>query len=1052
MKYRIEFLDKKLSGPLTSDEVINLIQEKNLSGEEKIQEYPIGSWGLLKIHHLYEKKEATFIRKLSDFGLGNEASKTPDIPKAPIEKKIEKNFPSEFPVKSEADVEVDTTDEEEEPFHDKTVVKNINQIMSDFDPDTTRIRPDTLKHLEKLRKEKEQKEKEEKLRKEREVKEEKKIDYNHESTQVINLKDLKNDLKKELKISEKELAEEKKLLDQEKKDLALRKKTNKKEDHEEDSKEDHKKKKRKKLIIYIALILVVWVVLFPEEEKVVKDKIVVLRPVIQFPIEYEQANKKKSDELTRKGIQLLSDHTYLNLLKASKVLTKAAERNIDNKLALKKLFLANAMLLDESQSIFKEANTTFKIYKIIPPDKIDPNNQNLIGLYSDVDKVKGMVYFYKNIGKYGAALNILDRFSKTKTKPSLEVYALWLDLLMKEGMIDRARKKYEVLAKAVNANYTKDYLSPQIFVSLINYNEIQSDLVKANDWANKGIKLFPESVSLLLEKVNLYLGSRDTKGMAKYLTMIEKLGAENKPAYYAKYLEYSGLYFILKTDYKKAIPLFKQALAINESDELRAKLASLKPTGNDSEADKLINESKAIHEYFKAREKLRVNKWRKALAHVTKAVDLNPKYIPALILFSKLQMRSGFYEQAISDLQDAMKENSQSHELYFALLEVYIKLYKFNEATALVNLISSSPAKHDSRFPSILSRLYAQKGDRLSAANWLVNALNRNPLNDKDYYELAQLYMKSNKFNEARRFLTKSIELNPFNIKYRAAYAQYLYDSNGTDVAIGYLLDLMKDENFKNDKAYLIGEIGIYYYRAGKIEDFKETRAMLEKMDFPKKNLYEYVIRTSLIDGEFEETIKNGRALLEIEPGDIETRMLLGKTYFNKERYELALREFKEVKKMMKSYPKLKYFIAKAYLSIGNRKKAYEMAQEEVNTNPHLEDGYILMADIETGDEDWLNAERNYRRALQIKGDSLQAIMGLAYISYKKNKQDSALALYRKAKNIDPTNAEVHRMLGQIYRLLGQGQKAIQNYKIYLKSVPHSKYKQDIESYIKIME
>ena len=1047
-QYIIKFLSGELSQPLDDEGVKLIIQQKALSGSEDIKNHPDGEWEKLREHSLYKsfikqpEQEATFIRKLSDFGDIHEATKfLNEVDEDEYDPDKTEVFPAEFTV-SVPKPEVVVPKSPPKPpknIAEDEATRVVADIDENIEHEATRVRPDTIKYLEKLKREEASKKREEELKKkELENKVEEKIDYNHEKTQVLSLDVLKNDLG-EAEKAERDLAEiQKQKLERERKALHKNKQSVINEDLDEKS---AKEKKRKKLIYTVVIIAFLVVLLFPDEGDVEDNKVVTLSPVIQFPIEYEKPNPKKANELFRKGVADLNKYKYIFNVRASKTLKQAVEWDISNKAALNKLFLANAMILDESQSKFKDANTTFKIFKIIPGTP-----------YTDIDRVKGLAYFYKSIEKMGAGLNVLEKFSRTQNNPSFEVYALWLDLLIENAQLSKAREVYEQLEKAVSATKSPEYFTPMIFHSLANYQIVQSQLEKANEWLNQGIKIFPDSVRLLLDKVKVYMLSQDTSGMRKYLIQVDKLSSGNKSEYYAEFLKYTGFFKIFKGDTNAAAALFQQSLQIRESSELRAKLASLKPSGENKVADELIKQSAAIAEYNKAKNALDQDKWREALTYITKAVDLYPEYVPARILFSKLQMRNGFYEQAIKDLQEAINVNTRSPELYFALLEVYIKLYKFNEAKSLVNMLSNSDMRSHPELPSLLSKMYLRMGDKLSGANWLVQSLNKNPLNDKDYYELAKVYMKANRFEEARKFLNRAIELEPFNVKYRAAYAQYLYDSKGPEVAVGYLLDLMKDENFENEKAYLVGEMGIYYYRAGKIENFQDTRNRLEQMDYPRKNLYEYVIRTSLIDGDYENLVINAKALLEIEPGDIETRMLLGRIYFEQEKYELALREFKNVKDMMKSYPRLKYYIAKAHLSIGDRDKAYEMAKEEVKSNPHLADGYILIGDIGILNEKWVESERNYRKALQIEGNSFDAVMGLAYINFKKNKQDSALTLYKKAQQLDPSNPEVYRMLGEIYRLLGQGRKAIENYRIYLKRVPESKYKAGIDNYIKIMQ
>lgn len=1040
-QYRIKFKNQTLSDPLDREGIQYAIEKYRLLGDEKIQIYPDGEWEELKGHKVFQDQQATFMRKLSDFDLTAEDDLPEEESEAEAEEKGEKSSFEDFPVPSPEEYEASKEKEREEreerereeslSDQDKTVIREVKKPSILSVDDKTIIRPDTLKYLEKLKREEEQKIKEESLRKKREVQ----VDYNKESTQVLDLSKLKKELTQEIEKTEKEFHQ----IEKEKKEREAKKSKEKRETSNEEVKTE--KKSKKKILYLLVVLAIAYVLFFPEEKPVENKEVKLLYPDIQFPIEYEKPNVQKSKNLFLDALDEINKHSYFGNLKASKILTKSVEWNLANTDSLTKLFLINSMLLSESQKVFREANTTFKIHQIIPGS-----------VYSSIDHVKGMAYFYRSIGKSSAALYALEKYARADKNTSLEIYALWLELLLDKGLLGEARDKYETLKNALASEETAKHASPDIYHALIRYLEVQSFIKEANNWANKGVASYPKSVRLLLDKIRLYMRNEDKGGMRRYLMQVRAESSGMRPSFHAEFLEYMGVYQVLNKKFEDAAKLFSESLKIKESVTLRSRIATLDPSGEFKVVDNLIKESKAIDQYNKGKEFLNTDDWRNALKYVTRSVDIDPHFIPAHILFSRLQVRSGFYEQAIFDLQKSIKKNGKSKDLYFALLEIYIDIFKVREAQDLVSVISSAGMDSDPRFPSLMAKLYGKMGDELSSANWYVNALNKNPLNDRDYFELAKLYMKNNRFNEARGFLERAIELEPFEVKYRAAYARYLYDVKGTDVAIGYLLDLMKDEKFFSQKAYLTGEIGIYYYRSGKIENFEDIQKKLVEMDYPKKNLYEYVIKTSMIDNRYDDVIKNAIQLLEIEPGDIKTRMFLGKIYFEQERFTKALEQFREVRDMMSSYPRLKYYIAKAYLSIGDRNKAYEMAQEEVQTNPHLADGYILTGDIAILKEKWLEGERNYRKALRIKGDSVDAVKGLAYINYKKNKLDSALALYRKAQELDPSNAENYRMLGEIYRLLGQGQKAVDHYEVYLKKVPNSKHQEGIRSYIKIME
>jgi len=90
-----------------------------------------------------------------------------------------------------------------------------------------------------------------------------------------------------------------------------------------------------------------------------------------------------------------------------------------------------------------------------------------------------------------------------------------------------------------------------------------------------------------------------------------------------------------------------------------------------------------------------------------------------------------------------------------------------------------------------------------------------------------------------------------------------------------------------------------------------------------------------------------------------------------------------------------------------------------------------------------------------VNARSYGALRGLADITYKRGQMDMALDLYKRAiselkgTGDDPT---VHRKLGDVYRVMGQGSLAIESYQIYLKLVPDASDKAEVEQHIRVLE
>ena len=109
----------------------------------------------------------------------------------------------------------------------------------------------------------------------------------------------------------------------------------------------------------------------------------------------------------------------------------------------------------------------------------------------------------------------------------------------------------------------------------------------------------------------------------------------------------------------------------------------------------------------------------------------------------------------------------------------------------------------------------------------------------------------------------------------------------------------------------------------------------------------------------------------------------------------------------------------------------------------------FLLGNILKTEGDYFKAEDNYKLAQKLLPNSSEAIAGMAYINFKKHQLEAAIDLYNKAIDLDTSNPELRRELADVYRQNGQNIDAMTQYKIYLELEPDSKYKLQIDTYIR---
>lgn len=1062
-KYRLRLANGRVIGPLKLEQFSELFSKKRIKGNEDCQLYPTGDW--LKISDFpeiiesmntkvssEENTEATFIKKLSDLkkevdsedGVEDEAQENIEYPqKFEFEKKTAFTQIPEVEETEiiEEDSSPQTVEDSEEIDSKGELTETIVEEKSPSAPssDKTIVTLDTKKYLEELKKqEAENKIKEEEERERLKQEEEAKVDLDNDSTQFINLADLKDSVQEDLKKSEKELKLEEKEFQKEmiaeQKRIEKAKALREQEEEDEDEDEyDESGAKKKKLIIVVAALAILYVLLFPDEGKKKPKKIVPVPPTISFPQSFDKPSAELSAQAHKKAIELLKKPTYVNKIKASRLLLKSAENQFKNNAALGRLIYIYSDLLDNSNTKTDDANTIFKLVQIFKTKAlIDP-------LYCS-----GVAYFYLKTGKPAAAVKVVEKYRDVgKGKTTLEVLSVYLTALQEVGDLINAKKIAEKIRSVPSNARPLD-----VEVALINYFFVVNDYTTASEIVAASIKKFPESVPILLSSARLLIYQEDFKSLGAVLKKIRLLEAERSKIYYSKYLEYRALEAVSKQDIKKATALFKKALTVHESLELRTRLSSLSES-TDSDANLLITESKSLQFIMSSKNYIKKNNWKFAFKDALEATRVAPHYIKAKLHLAELQIKQSIFAEAINNLEGLYKEDPHNPEIVFTLMDAYIEAYKFSDVKRIFTMTATSDIRNMPRYYSLTAKYYVYKNDFNNAISWLQMAINKNPLDDNNIYVMANMFIKYSKFDKAKAQLNKAMDLDPTNILYRVSYSEILYELEGSDAAIGYLYDVLQDFP---DNPKLLSQIGIFYYRSGQQKSYDNVKEKLTKLPHRDTSLHEFLIEAAKLDGKNEIVVEQSKKIIQLNPGDLKTRLALGKIYMDMDKYKEALIEFKAIESRLETYPKLQYYMSKLYLLTDNIDKAAELAQKEIKANPSVEDGYILLGDIYRKKREFLNAEKQYKKAQKINGENVDMLLGLATVNFKKSQYEIALDLFKKARDNEPSRAEIHKLLGDAYRKTSQSSLAIESYKMFLELSPNSKYKDEINTYIRMME
>ncbi len=1051
-KYRIRLKNGRVIGPFLIEQLHELKAKNHIVGSEEAQIFPTGDWLPLKSFEFYaelikenkttsitpDKSESTFVidlTKLRNQKNEFEIDQIDVVKHQPVVEltetiriasplSIEKDIPKTASDNTLFEMQLDNTSgvDVENDIGNKTIINPVAQ------QEIERLKREQKVFEASKKAEEEQKKYELEIYKKQEA--QKSIEEADETTQMIRLdshRDLmlvaqeeEEKIEKEIKAIKKKKKAEEEQVEQDLKD-------------EEKENEEFVKKKKIKLIGFLAILGILYAIFFPSDEKPKNPPFVHLNPIIVFPVPFDKADSKRAQIEYEKAVSLFASGEYPNLIKSGELLKSAYENNIDSEDILSLLVRVYAEELKHSKEKLLDAQIIFNLIQAKRPFLVRNPNGAI-----------GLNLFYMAINKPEAASDVLSKYLKLYPKNvTQDLFAVYLKTLIKTGKIDAISQFHKPLLKAPQKNrYTYD--------ALIEYSLLNQEHEQALEYMNEAIKNNPKSVMFYLYKLDFVIKNKNFNEAKALLVKLEELNMENSDFNRARYLELKGLILAKQGDTKGATALFMKSLQIEDSIELRMKLADLAGSDNpQSETDKLIAESKAIKQLSLAKEFFEKRNYELAMSAAAKATDVLPGHIPSELFLAKVQLRLGLAKQALKTLEELIKIYPDNNSINLALIDAYIDTYKFNDAKNRIAVVSGTVLKNSYEFASANGRLYIKMGDSLQAISWLRNSINMNPLNDHDIYLLSELLIKRANFDAARLLLNKCMELDPVNTDYRIAYSKIVYEQQDDTSAIGYLLGLL---NEFGENPRILSEIAVFYYRAGKIKDFQVYKEKLEKLTTKDKSLYEFLIRAALLDERFDEIPNLVEQLIAIEPGELEAMMTAGRVLYENGKLVEAAKWFKRIQEKLETYPKVQYYIAKIKYLSKDFDGAMKDVEADLKANGDNDADLTLMAQIFVEKGDLIQAENMYKKSQKINPKNFDALMGLADLSTKRNNFDLALDLYKKAMIEKGDQPIIHKKIGDVYRLLGQGALAVESYKLYLEMNPEAPDRSQIQSYINLMQ
>ncbi len=168
--------------------------------------------------------------------------------------------------------------------------------------------------------------------------------------------------------------------------------------------------------------------------------------------------------------------------------------------------------------------------------------------------------------------------------------------------------------------------------------------------------------------------------------------------------------------------------------------------------------------------------------------------------------------------------------------------------------------------------------------------------------------------------------------------------------------------------------------------------------------------------------------VLSESPENAEIHHLLGLVNAQQNKFEQAIKYFKQAIKVDSHNEKYFTNLGEAYLRNRNFTQALESHQQSLKVKEDYHEGYFHVGNTLRLSGKYLEAIQYYEKAIALNPKYLEALFYLGDMFQEMGKEDQALNYFNSCLSIDPDHLEVNFKLGLLYEFFGEFDQSIEHY------------------------
>jgi len=628
--------------------------------------------------------------------------------------------------------------------------------------------------------------------------------------------------------------------------------------------------------------------------------------------------------------------------------------------------------------------------------------------------------------------------------------------MLMQGAFEQVLSEIEPKSVSVKSVAAKLYaMRAQAYVGLNKYQKAKSEL-------EKGIKIDPKAMLVMIGRAQLAMSRRDEKSARKFLGQALSQYPESPEAWRLLGSLERSLAKIAPAEvaYSKAIELqYNNGVDYLNRAMLRVSLKDYVGAEEDVAAAEKIVQGHPGVSYVNGVLKFYKEQYSEALTFFESAIKFDEKYMPAIFYLGITHFKLKNYQQAEVYLGQFLNDNPKFNTARYFLSAVLYQDKSYSKAKEkLMPLLAADP--ENSQALLLMGNISFALGEAKEGIEYFRKSVEVKPENAESRVKLGMgLLLVDENLQEGAEQIEKALELDSTIFQADIVLALSHMKAGSIDDAIQVA------EKFKirqPESAMPSNLLGVIYLAAG--DEVKAKKSFEEAVAFAPndiagmQNLAELSFRAKDLDRAgklFQDVLEKDQGHLQalLRMADIEAlrgqlsksrlwlekavkenasalvpRLRLGRIFINEGRPLKAIMMLREIHEYYSAEPKFLQIFGEAQLASGNVELAVNIFKNLVKLQPDSADAHFYLANAFSFQKQFVASKNELKRALQLNPDHVRAQIAMLRMTVLDDRLDDAENMIAEMKKKNFQNIDLLLYEGLLRTQNRQFSKAINLY------------------------